>query len=108
MTYIAIVWTDQWVSYVDTLPVIWQHRRNGFKYEIYLYIYLLEAVNPEFEVSTLTSTFQRPVCTLLLLHANNGIVSFMFCLFMYVVILYSRLQVSDMPECEAFFIEDSK
>jgi hypothetical protein len=33
--------------------------RNGFKYEIYLYIHLLEAVNPAFEVSTLTSTFQR-------------------------------------------------
>lgn len=108
MTSIAIVWTDQWVSYVDTLPVIWQHRRNGFKYEIYLYIYLLEAVNPEFEVSTLTSTFQSTVCTLFSMHANNGIVSFMFCLFMYVVILYSRLQVSDMLECEAFFIQDTK
>jgi hypothetical protein len=32
---------------------------NGLKYEMYLYIYLLEAVNPEFEVSALTSTFQR-------------------------------------------------
>jgi hypothetical protein len=53
VTSIAIVWTDQWVSYVDTLPVIWQHRRNGFKYEIYLYIYLLEAVNPAFEVKHL-------------------------------------------------------
>ena len=71
-------------------------------------MYLLEAVNPEFEVSTLTSTFQRHVCTLCVLHANNGIVSFMFCLFMHVVILYSRLQVSDMLECEAFFIQDSK
>jgi hypothetical protein len=44
VTSIDIVWTDQRVSYVDKPPVIWQYRRNGFKYEIYLYIYLLEDI----------------------------------------------------------------